>query len=1323
MSKLNNDSDSNGSEMLSKEKDILKLMDKEYVYPDPTDVQFQNKIYTKREFYYHKIQGRDELKTEADIKEYRDQACTRKFALHEHQSFLSNFINPDTPYKGVLVFHGTGTGKCVDKYTKVLIGANHVPIHEIWTNYKSFVSRDPDIDAGYWSEPTSKLLVRTLVNGKLIDYPINKLYRQKINEPMRHIKLENGSEIKITLIHKLLTTDGWTNKLLIGSVIAIPSNNSISFVKIISITHYHYAGYVYDLEVANHHNYVANNILCHNTCAAISIAERFKPMIQKYNTKIHVLVSGPLIKENFKTELLKCTKETYLKDTDKSIVISDANKIRAEKVALNVAMQYYRLMSYRSFYKKVLGERIVEKVKTSDEKVKVAYRKNQDGEFERDVAIDRLYNLNNTLLIVDEAHSVTGNAYGEALTKIIENSHNLKIVLLTATPMKNLADDIIPLINFLRPVDSPMERDQIFNTHKNHLMDFKANGKEYLKKMSTGYISYLRGADPLTFAKRTELGEVPPGLLFTKIISCRMLPFQNKIYEEALLEQDDTLDRRSEAVANFAFPGLDENKKEIVGYYGREGVNTLKNQLKTHYELLNKKIASDILKTDYVDTDGDLMIPSDNGKTISGAILKINNLKHFSIKFYKALTKINRLVWGKKGPRTSFIYSNLVKVGIELFTEILLQNGYLEYDSNASNYKIRQDTKCYYCGYTYKQHQENKLKDASKLSRINKNGEESSTEYENKKGEPPFHNFHPSTFISVTGKSTEDDETIIPEEKQYILKSVFSNIENKEGKYIKLVLGSKVMNEGISLKNVAEVHILDVYFNLGKVDQVIGRAIRNCSHYDIITDEDPYPVVKIYKYAVAIASGLSSEQDLYKKAEQKYILIKKVERTLKEVAIDCPLNRHGNVFPEELEKLKDCKLPTEKLGKNDILCPSICDFKKCDFVCDNNQLNKLYWDDKLKVYKKVSKNNLDYSTFTQTLAKTEIELVKSKIKEMYRLEYVYKLDDILKTIKMSYEGEKKELFDDFFVFKALDELIPLTENDFNNYKDTIFDKFNSPGYLIYNKYYIYQPFDQNEDVPMSYRSTFNKPMQNQLTLYNYLKNTVKYKEYKGAKHAKKKTKDTINQTFSKYNFNNTMDYYEGREENKYVGIIDKESSKRKNKSDGDLEDVFKIREQRSKILDKKRGTGIQSLTGAVCSTSKSRGYLESLALNIKIKLKDDETRTDICEKIKNRLLFLEKYSLGKEKKTYIMIPSNHAIYTFPYNLEDRVIDIKNKITNKIKFEIDMKTEKGSQTINNIKNLPNFTIKIKNGSKLKDFNDFLMTLGFNLKKDHMVMTLE
>ena len=37
----------------------------------------------------------------------------------------------------------------------------------------------------------------------------------------------------------------------------------------------------------------------------------------------------------------------------------------------------------------------------------------------------------------------------------------------------------------------------------------------------------------------------------------------------------------------------------------------------------------------------------------------------------KAFKKLSRLVIGKKGPKTAFIYTNLVKSGIEIFKEIL----------------------------------------------------------------------------------------------------------------------------------------------------------------------------------------------------------------------------------------------------------------------------------------------------------------------------------------------------------------------------------------------------------------------------------------------------------------------------------------------------------------------------------------------------------------------------------------------------------------------------------------------------------------------------
>src|SRR5690606_11903323 len=124
----------------------------------------------------------------------------------------------------------------------------------------------------------------------------------------------------------------------------------------------------------------------------------------------------------------------------------------------------------------------------------------------------------------------------------------------------------------------------------------------------------------------------------------------------------------------------------------------------------------------------------------------------------------------------------------------------------------------------------------------------------------------------------------------------------------------------------------------------------------------------------------------------------------------------------------------------------------------------------------------------------------------------------------------------------------------------------------------------------------------------------------------------------------------------FVGIVDKESSRRKTRAPDELHDVFKIRERRDKILEKKRGTGIPSLKGAVCATSKDKMYLENKAKEIGVIIDENDTRIDICNKIRDRLLFLEKYGTSKKKNkiTYIMIPNNHPLYKFPYNLEDRV---------------------------------------------------------------------
>ena len=1018
-----------------------KLFKKNISYPKTTNKNFQSKIYKKREFYSHKIPEREQLNTYEEIKEYRDKICGKNIVPHEYQTFLSKYINPNTPYRGILIFHGVGSGK---------------------------------------------------------------------------------------------------------------------------------------------------------TCGSIKIAENFKPLVEKYGTKIHVLVPGSLVKENWKNEIVKCTGNTYLKVKNKN-EFQSKNEIKQNiKEAHNIITKYYKFISYKSFHKKVLGEKIREKVTVGNKVIK-KFRKTKDGDYERDVSVDRIEYLNNSLIIIDEAHHLTDNDIGDALLKVIHNSVNLKIVLLTATPMKNLADDIIYLINFIRPKNDKISRDKVFTSEKGHKMKFKEGGIKYLKDMTRGYVSYVRGADPLTFAEKVDKGEVPPGLLFTKLVRCPMLDFQLNVYNQALKSIDDALDKRTTSVSNFVFPGIENDK--LVGLYGTDGINTIKNQLKSYNIQINENIKKNILNTKNDNMD---YIYLDNEKTITGKFLELDNLKHFSIKFNTILKNLNKLINDRKG--TAFIYSNYVKVGIEIFEQILLQNGCLEFNEDQNNYNIQQNTKCYYCGKEFNKHP------------------------------IPDHEFYPITFISITGAS-EDNIYAQHEDKMRII-NIFNNINNKDGKYIKYILGSQVMSESITLENIKEVHIVDAHYHLGRVDQVIGRAIRYCKHYAITNEKNPYPKVNVYRYVVSIKDGLSTEEILYKKAEQKYKLIKKVEHILKTNAVDCPLFRNINIFPEEVEQYKDC-------GTADKPCPEKCNFTSCNYQCEDNTLNELYYDKKKNIYKDIKQENLDVSTFSNKLARDEIDYIKTIIKKIYKIKNYYLLSDIIDNVYNLYDPKKRKIYDKNFTYYALTELMPQNENDFNNFNDIIYNKFNEPGYIIQrNKYYIFQSFNDYENTSMYDRDNYNINLVNKLSLYTYIKNTNMYNKVENK--TEKKVK------FQKYDFDSVMSYYDKRKSFNYIGIIDKD---KKNN------EVFKIKKIYTGQSTKKRGIGITTLTGATCHNAFDKNELldiiklinteiKKLKLNTKIN-NNIKNKNKMCDYIKEKLLFLEINA--NNNTTYVMIPANHPTYKFPLN--------------------------------------------------------------------------
>ena len=90
--------------------------------------------------------------------------------------------------------------------------------------------------------------------------------------------------------------------------------------------------------------------------------------------------------------------------------------------------------------------------------------------------------------------------------KLVKYIDNLRLLLLSATPMYNSYKEIIWLINLMNRNDkrSEIEVKDIFDKNGNFKIDDDGReiGKELLKQKATGYVSFIRGENPYTFPYR-----------------------------------------------------------------------------------------------------------------------------------------------------------------------------------------------------------------------------------------------------------------------------------------------------------------------------------------------------------------------------------------------------------------------------------------------------------------------------------------------------------------------------------------------------------------------------------------------------------------------------------------------------------------------------------------------------------------------------------------------------------------------------------------------------------------------------------------------------
>ena len=135
------------------------------------------------------------------------------------------------------------------------------------------------------------------------------------------------------------------------------------------------------------------------------------------------------------------------------------------------------------------------------------------------------------------------------------------------------------------------------------------------------------------------------------------------------------------------------------------------------------------------------------------------------------------------------------------------------------------------------------------------------------------------------------------------IKQIFNKRENKEGSLIRLMLGSPSVKEGVSFKRVRQVHILEPYWNMSRVLQIIGRAIRFCSHKDLPKMQRN---VEVFLYLATRQKENTIDQYIWSLAKEKSKLIEQFETSLKESAVDCELFYNRNVYKTDEYKLK-CK--------------------------------------------------------------------------------------------------------------------------------------------------------------------------------------------------------------------------------------------------------------------------------------------------------------------------------------------------------------------------------------------------------------------------------
>ena len=637
----------------------------------------------------------------------------------------------------------------------------------------------------------------------------------------------------------------------------------------------------------------------------------------------------------------------------------------------------------------------------------------------------------------DPANSSDDAAGGKLLTpflrRIVKFAEGLRLLLMSATPMYNKASEIKDLLELLIVNDTKDSSPKnligdIFTKEGNIKKD--SGGDILIKKYSQRYVSYMRGENPYTFPLRLRPGSIEKTLQWPEVQK-----IGDKEKKIVLTEEDQHILNALPIVPIKPVDGSVIYNKLLNVLRENSDEDNFKSETWIHLDVSNIVYPNELYGHKGWDTYfADAQSAGDGtrfrsftwkGDEVSKSVDDIFELSKFK-NFAPKMAKIVETV--QKSDGINFIYSRYVKAGIlpiavalerQGWTRVFTNSGAKPVYSGKDQKVVRQ---CAFC-----ERKENNHKDVK------------------------AHNFTPACYVLLTG-----DVMLTPNFPDILNYASRWSKDDKEfcasGGRVKAILGSQITTEGLDLKCVRSVHILEPWYHLNRIEQIIGRAVRFCSHADLPMN---LRNCLVYLYTLVLPRIETPDLHAYRISAIKAKAIGYIQRLMKISAMDCNINIAGLLIRDLGEGIPKRNIidserrPVNKYPLSDNGYSSTCDYlKDCDYTC-------------IPEAKDTEEKNI--KTYTYSDAQKRIIEKEARLKELFsKYDIAFPLEEI-----------RKKIYSDLPWEIVSRSLVKILENpNFIIKRDDDIE-----GRLILqNGYLLFQPIGvRAKQIPLAYRySSFYK---------------------------------------------------------------------------------------------------------------------------------------------------------------------------------------------------------------------------------------------------------